>query len=87
MSLDPEPRTLVRFNVVMMAVWTVLILPTVLVWKDSVLWVALISVYALIVSHFAAYDASRAERRQQQDKERLESKIDVLLEAHGREVD
>lgn len=43
------------------AFWTLMLVPTILWWKDSILWVALISVYALIVSHLAAYAGARAE--------------------------
>lgn len=42
-------------------VWFLLVIPTVLWWHDSVLWVALISCYANAVGHFAAYQGTRAE--------------------------
>lgn len=38
-----------------------MLIPTVLWWKNSILYVGLISVYALIVSHLAAYAGARAE--------------------------
>lgn len=38
-----------------------LIVPTVLWWHDSVLWLGLISCYANAVGHFSAYQGSRAE--------------------------
>lgn len=44
-----------------MAVWAVLAIPTVLVWRESVLWVAVMSLYANFVGHWSAYDAARAE--------------------------
>lgn len=50
-----------RFHLVMMLVWAVLAIPTVLVWKESVLWVAVMSLYANFVGHWSAYDAARAE--------------------------
>lgn len=53
--------TLKRFHLVMVVVWGLAFVPTVLWWKESVLWVALMSVYACMTSHFAAYDAARAE--------------------------
>lgn len=43
------------------AAWLLLIVPTVLWWHNSVLWVGLISCYANAVGHFAAYQGSRAE--------------------------
>lgn len=57
---DPPPETLVVVNAVAMVVWILLAVPTVLVWKDSILWVAFMSLYANFASHFSAYDAARA---------------------------
>lgn len=45
----------------MMVVWGLLGIPTVILWKDSILWVAFMSLYANFVGHFSAYEASRAE--------------------------
>lgn len=41
--------------------WVLLLVPTILWWKDSILWVLVISVYANIVGHWSAYQAVRAE--------------------------
>jgi hypothetical protein len=60
--VDPEPRTLVRYHLVMMIVWLVLIIPTVVWWKESILWVAFMSLYANFVGHFSGWDAARAEQ-------------------------
>lgn len=38
-----------------------LIIPTMIWWKDSILWVALMSVWANVVSHGTAWQAARAE--------------------------
>lgn len=46
---------------VAMIVWALLAIPTVLVWKQSILWVAFMSLYANFASHFSAWQASRAE--------------------------
>jgi hypothetical protein len=59
--IDPEPRSLARFHLVMMVVWALLGIPTVLVWKESILWVAFMSLYANFVGHFSGWDAARAE--------------------------
>lgn len=45
----------------MTVVWSVLAIPTMIFWKESVLWVALMSLWANIASHFAAYIAARSE--------------------------
>jgi hypothetical protein len=58
---DPHPHTLVKFHFVMMNVWLVLIVPTLLLWKDSIVWVAFMSLYANFVGHFSGWDAARAE--------------------------
>jgi hypothetical protein len=55
------PRYLRRFHATATAVWTLLVIPTVLLWAESILWVALMSVWANLASHFAAWQATRAE--------------------------
>jgi hypothetical protein len=39
-----------------------LTIPTLLWWKNSILWVSLMSIYAIVVSHLAAYSAAHAEK-------------------------
>jgi hypothetical protein len=51
-------RIMRQVNLVLVFVW---IIPTVLFWKNSILWIALMSIYAVVVSHWGAYQASRAE--------------------------
>lgn len=55
------PAVLRIVHLALAGVWALLAIPTVLWWKDSILWVALMSVYAIVVAHLAAYDAARAE--------------------------
>lgn len=45
----------------MMVIWALALIPTVLWWKESILWVAAMSLYANWVGHFSAFDAARAE--------------------------
>lgn len=59
---DPNPRTLVRFHFAAMIVWGLLALPTVLLWRESILWVSFMSLYANFVGHFSGWDAARAEQ-------------------------
>lgn len=49
-----------RFNLVLTFVWIALLVPSLLLWKDSVPWLVSISVYANIVGHWSAYQGSRA---------------------------
>ncbi|MFI6793666.1 hypothetical protein ACIBG4_40680 [Nonomuraea sp. NPDC050383] len=43
--------------------WMLLIAPTLIWWRDSVLWVALMSLWANIAAHLAAWQAARTERK------------------------
>lgn len=45
----------------MTVLWVVLVVPTLLWWRESILWVAFMSLYANVVGHWSAYQASRAE--------------------------
>lgn len=49
------------FHFYMTILWGILVLPTIFVWRESLLWIALISVYANVVGHWGAYQASRGE--------------------------
>lgn len=50
-----------RYHLVMMAVWPTLAVPAVLWWKESIIFVILLSLYANFAGDFAAYQAARAE--------------------------
>lgn len=58
---NPSAKFLVRYHFYMMLVWLLLGIPTILFWKESILWVAFMSLYANFVGHFSAYDAAKAE--------------------------
>jgi hypothetical protein len=47
--------------------WALLIIPTLLWWKDSILWVSLMSLWANIAAHFAAWQGTRAEESNNDD--------------------
>lgn len=59
---DPKAATLVKFHFAMMVVWALMGIPTVLWWKQSILWVAFMSLWANVVGHFGAWDGARAEQ-------------------------
>lgn len=43
-------------------VWATIGTVYTLIWgAESILWIGLISVYAIVIAHLAAYDAARAE--------------------------
>lgn len=52
--------------------WAALAIPTVLWWKDSILWVALMSLYANVVGHWSAYQAAKAE----EEAKRVEKEVE-----------
>lgn len=54
-------RRLQVVHLTLAIVWGLMAVPTVLLWADSVLYIGLISVYAIVIAHLAAYDAARAE--------------------------
>jgi hypothetical protein len=55
------PATWRRVHATLTIFWFLAIIPTVLWWRDSVFWVALLSCYANAAGHFAAWQGSRAE--------------------------
>lgn len=59
-------RWLRRFHGVATLIWMALVIPTLLLWSESILWVALMSVWANVASHFAAWQASRTEVKEDQ---------------------
>jgi hypothetical protein len=61
MAKHLTPSTWRHVHATLTCVWFLLVIPTVLFWAESVLWVALISCYANSAAHFAAWQGSRAE--------------------------
>lgn len=56
-----KPKTWRRLHATLTLGWFAAIIPTVLWWRESVFWVALISCYANAAAHFGAWQGSRAE--------------------------
>lgn len=54
-------RHLRRFHAVATLLWLALVVPTVWWWRESVPWVAAMSVWANVASHFGAWQGARAE--------------------------
>jgi hypothetical protein len=63
-KLSPQRVAVVHYC--MAGVWALLVIPTLLFWKNSVLWVAAMSLYANFVGHLSAAKASRAEQEAEQ---------------------
>jgi hypothetical protein len=56
-----DPKVWKKFHMSATIFWFVAIIPTVVFWSESVLWIGLVSCYANMVGHFGAWQASRAE--------------------------
>lgn len=54
-------QRLCRLHLALTIIWALLVIPTIIWWKTSVLWVGLCSCYANSIGHAAAYAGSRAE--------------------------
>lgn len=61
MKFLEDARFMRRFHFAMLLFWLVAILPTLIWLKESILWVALMSVWANIAAHFAAWQAAHGE--------------------------
>lgn len=48
----------------MMFVWAALAIPGILFWKESILFIMILSLYANFAGEFAAYQGARAEENQ-----------------------
>lgn len=55
------PRIHTWFNAVAIIVWLLLGIPTFMYWRESLIWIVLMSWYAIVVSHLSAFIAARAE--------------------------
>lgn len=53
-----------RFHLLMMIVWLCLAVPGILVWRESIVFVIILSLYANFAGEFAAYQGARAEEKQ-----------------------
>lgn len=60
-------RWLRRFHLVMMIVWIALAVPGLIWWKESILFVIVMSLYANFAASFAAFQGARGEEKQEQD--------------------
>lgn len=50
-----------RFHMVMTVLWVLLLVPSLMFWSNSVMWVVFMSLYANVVGHWGAYQAARAD--------------------------
>lgn len=50
-----------KFHLIMMGVWAAALPPTLIWWRESILWVAFMSLYANFVGHYSAWEARKAQ--------------------------
>jgi hypothetical protein len=60
-DLFQNPVFLRHFHGWATCVWICLLIPSLLFWSESVMWVVLMSVWANIAGHWSAWQASRSE--------------------------
>ncbi|QJM53020.1 hypothetical protein HJW70_12735 [Klebsiella pneumoniae] len=63
------PVCIKRCHLVAAVMWVGLAIPSLIWWKDSVLWVILISIYANIVGHLSGYSAARADQAAEESED------------------
>lgn len=63
------PVFIKRCHLVAAVMWVGLAIPSLIWWKDSVLWVILISIYANIVGHLPGYSAARADQAAEENED------------------
>jgi hypothetical protein len=64
-----------RFHLIMSCAWAVMLVPTLLWWKSSILWVAAMSLYANFIGHWSALQGARAERASADNGSRGEAQV------------
>ncbi len=50
-----------KLHIVMAVVWILTAIPSLLWWKESLLWIIFISLYANIATHLGGYEAAKAK--------------------------
>lgn len=61
-----QPSVLRTFHGVMTILWALLIIPSVLFWQNSIVWVVIMSAWANLAGHFASWQSARVEVRQEE---------------------
>jgi len=78
-----KARRLRQFHAVATIVWLILVVPSVLWWKDSILWVILMSAWANVAGHFGAWQGARAEEAVNGDSRTADNPSQVVGRSAG----
>lgn len=58
-----SPHALRRFHAIATIAWLILLVPSVTIWRESLVWVVLMSAYACVMGHFSSWHGVRAEEK------------------------
>lgn len=80
-ELLQQPKFWIRLHATLTVVWIMLIIPSVLLWKDSIPYLVFMSAWANIAGSAASWQAAKADRNSPtaEDLHRIDQKITVLL--------
>ena len=56
-----QPETWRRFHGTMTIIWIILIIPSLLWWREALPWIVFMSVWANVGTHFGAWQGARSE--------------------------
>lgn len=59
-----DPHFTTEFHKWATIVWILLVIPSILFWSQSLVWIILMSVWANVAGHWSSYQASRVEKNQ-----------------------
>ncbi len=88
MSKIGDPKFMRAFNGWATLFWLVMIIPSLVFgWLDAVLYVSVLSLWALVSGHWAAWQAARVEVKQVEQEERedekMQKEVELIAEAIG----
>ena len=75
------PRTWMKIHTVAAVIWALLLIPSLLWWKSSLLWVIAMSCYANFAGSMASLQAARADCNSptKEDLDKLDRRVSELL--------
>lgn len=84
---ENTPSWLTRRNVHLGlgVLWILLLIPAFLFWKESILFVIVMSIYANVEASFAAREGASAEKEQKESRKRIEETLSKLYDREERE--
>jgi hypothetical protein len=56
-----------RTHLSLLFVWAALLPPSIVLWRESIVWVVAMSHYACLATHWAGWEAAKVEVKQEED--------------------